>query len=379
MANGISGSDIRRGLSSFLTGTPRSELERRDMERDRARVSDLGNNQETALNSMVQSATQLKQIQDPQQKLAFLQRNKQQLSDAGIDTGYITQAEALIGSGLPDDLIKLEKITDHTIQVGQQLRSGQSGIKSSAPIEITNPETGERVRGIESFNPNTGSTSFTPVELPEGFELSRETAKAKRDAEVEATIDQEKGKLIAKQRQTISTEINKGARASRRQLPRINKLLEGLELVETGALANAKLLLGPFIPGVDPTNEQATQAQMNSLVLDIIGRFPGSVSDAETAFAKQTTANLGFTPEANKLILNHAKQAMNDLIDEESQFKEFKEGGGTAEDFEFKAVRAPQPLFSQTLGREITEQDIDDTAKARGITRDQVIEKLGVR
>lgn len=376
MANGISGSDVRRSIAAFLTGTPRSELERRDVEAERQRVSNFSERESAALESISQGATQLKLIQDPQQKLAFLQQRKQELLTAKLPTGDTDQAISMINAG---DFTGLEQLTDQAIQIGQQLRSKGGGIKSFAPVETVNPETGERVLSIPTLDPTTGLTSFKPVELPDNFELSRETAKAKRDAEVAATIASEQGKLVAKQRQTISTEINKGARSSRRQLPRINKLLEGLDLVETGAFANAKLLLGPFIPGVDPTNEQATQAQMNSLVLDIIGRFPGSVSDAETAFAKQTTANLGFTPEANKLILNHAKQAMNDLIDEESQFKEFKEGGGNAEDFEFKAVRAPQPLFSQTLGREITDQDIDDTAKTRGITREQVIEKLGIR
>ena len=376
MANGISGSDVRRGIAAFLTGTPRSELERRDVEAERQGVANFSEREEAALRSISQGATQLKQIQDPQQKLAFLQQRKQELLTAKLPTGDTDQAINMINAG---DFAGLEQITDQAIQIGQQLRSKGGGIKSFAPVETVNPETGERQLGIPTLDPTTGLTSFKTVELPPSFELIRETAKEEREADLEATIGAERGKLIAKQRQTISTEINEGARVSRRQLPRINKMIEGLELIETGAFARAKLILGPFIPGVDPTNEQAMQAQMNSLVLDIIGRFPGSVSDSETAFAKQTTANLGFTPEANKIILNHAKQAMNDFIDEEAQFKEFKEGGGKPENFEFKPVRAPQPLFSQTLGREITDQDIDDTAKARGITREQVIEKLGIR
>ena len=376
MANGISGSDIRRGIGAFLTGTPRSELERRDVEAARQGVSNFSERDISALNSIAQGATQLKQIQDPQQKLAFLQQRKDQLDSAGIDSSDTVQAMNMINAG---DFEGLEQITDQAIQIGQQLRSKGGGIKSFAPVETVNPETGERVLSIPTLDPTTGLTSFKPVELPDNFKLARETAKTRRDAEVEATIASERGKLIAKHRQTVTTEINKSARLSRRELPKINRLLEGLESLETGALAKAKLIFGPFIPGVDPTNEQAFQAQINGSVLDIIGRFTGAISDAERNFAEKTTANLGFTAEANKIIINHMKQSLNDSIDEESQFKEFIEDGGKAENFEFKAVEKPQPLFSQTLGREITDQDIDDTAKARGITREQVIEKLGIR
>lgn len=375
MANGISGSDIRRGIGAFLTGTPRSELERRDVEAARQSVTNFGESDSAALNSIAQGATQLKQIRDPQQKMAFLQQRKDQLDSAGIDSSDTVQAMNLIATG---DFAGLERVTDQAIQIGQQLRSKGGGIKSFAPVEITNEE-GIRQIGIPTLDPTTGLTAFKPVKLPDSFELARETAKDKRDAELESAIGAERGKLIAKQRQTITTEINDSARRSRRELPRINRLLEGLESVETGSLAKAKLILGPFIPGVDPSNEQAFQAQINGSVLDIIGRFTGAISDAERGFAEKTTANLGFTAEANKAIINHMKQSLNDSIDEESQFNEFRDGGGKAEDFEFKAVQKEQPLFSQTLGREITKQDILDTARARGLTEEEVIEKLGVR
>tara|TARA_R110000744_G_scaffold246942_1_gene363454 strand:- start:20693 stop:21823 length:1131 start_codon:yes stop_codon:yes gene_type:complete len=376
MANGISGSDVRRGVAAFLTGTPRSELERRDVEAERQGISNFNDKDTAALSSIAQGATQLKQIQDPQEKLKFLRQRKDQLDTAGIDSSDTVQAMNMINAG---DFEGLEQLTDQAIQLGQRLRSSGGGIKSFAPVETLNPTTGLREIGIPTLDPNTGLTAFKPVVLPEGTELSKETPEAKRNAELEASINKKRGELTAQQRHSISTEVSSNARTSRRQLPRINKLIEGLELVETGAFANAKLLLGPFIPGVDPTKEEAFSAQLNDLILDSLGKLSGPISDSDLAFIRTTTASMGKTKEANKLILNRLKQNLNDSIDEESQFKEFKQGGGKAEDFEFKAVRAPQPLFSQTLGREITDQDIDDTAKARGLTRDEVIEKLGVR
>lgn len=68
------------------------------------------------LNSIVQGAIQLKQIADPQLKLAFLQQRKRQLVQAGISTEDTDAGIAFLEAG---DLAGLEEVTDQAISLGQ--------------------------------------------------------------------------------------------------------------------------------------------------------------------------------------------------------------------------------------------------------------------
>ena len=348
--------------------------------RERRRQQPLADQQQQ-LPLLVEGAKRLSVVQDPQSKLAILNTMRGNFERAGLSTTVLDEGIQQLQSG---DLEGFQQNTDRLLALGQQLTGGGRAptTKAFAPVPTVGPE-GQRGLAIPTFDPATQQAGLQQIPLSEEIQLVKESAQEKRVGELELATAKERGKLIANQRQEIRTDINKGARESRRQLPRINKLLEGLEAVKTGRVAQAKLIFGPFIPGVDPTNEQALASQINDLVLDVLSRFPGAISEGERAFAERTTANLGFTPEANRIILTRLTERLGSAIEEENQFKKFIKKGGKAEDFEFdvgELAEEASQLFSSSLNKQVSEQDIKDTLAANpGLTREELLQRLGVQ
>lgn len=354
MANGLAFNPAFRGPGS--PGAPGVGSTRRGLaladiaqqQRTEGQLGLLGARDQAKIQSLVSGAQQLKQIRDPAQKISFLQDRIQQLDNAGISSNDTREALALAQAG---DFGQLEQITDQAIQLAPQLAGGAAA-RGFAPIETVGPG-GERGLSIPTFDPRTRQAGLEAVPLGD-VELAKETAQQKRQAELEAATAKERGKLVAQQRQKINTEINANARQARRELPKLDKLLEGLDAVSTGKFAQAKLLLGPFIPGIDPTNVQVAQQQINESILGIIGRFTGAISEGEREFSARTTANLGLTNEANRVIVQNLKGVLQASIEEEKQFKSFKKEGGKAEDFEFSP--GSQPLGKKLIFNPATNQ-----------------------
>lgn len=211
----------------------------------------------------------------------------------------------------------------------------QASVRSYAPVPATT-STGEKALAIPTFDPNTGQAALVRVDPGEDIRLARETARERREADIEAAAATEKGKLRARQRDKISTEIGTNARQATRQIPIFKDVLRGLELTGTGKLAEAKRVLGPYLPGVDPSNEQALVAAMNDLAFEELQRFTGAISDAERRFAQQTTASLGNTVEANRIILNRRIARLEAVIDESDKYRSFIDSGGSPEDFQYE-------------------------------------------
>ena len=139
----------------------------------------------------------------------------------------------------------------------------------------------------------------------------------------------------------ITKTINHNAQQAARTIPKLQVVLDQLKNVETGkyeAIGNA---LGAWIPGVDVTNTQQLMASLNQMAFEELSKFSGATSEKELEFAKNTTAQMGNTVEANRIILTHAIEALNRAIDEKSQFDGFREGGGKAGDFLYNMQQSP--------------------------------------
>ena len=139
---------------------------------------------------------------------------------------------------------------------------------------------------------------------------------------------QEKNKLLEGRRSDMIKDINKNAGFARKQIPKLRSLVSAVkdvesgQYLETGKIAQIKASIGPFIPGVDPTNEQVFLAQVNALVMETLSMMPGSLSNDELKFAISTKANLGNTPEANRIILESSIKALESAIDMQLEFKQ---------------------------------------------------------
>jgi len=131
---GLTLQGIGQGIQAFTTGTPLDQIQRKaELGRQRVTTGGLqlqGTRDTARIDSIVQGAQQLKQIADPQLKLAFLQNRKQELDRAGIDSSDTDEAIALIQAG---DLVGLEEVTDQAITLGQPratpLQQAETGLK----------------------------------------------------------------------------------------------------------------------------------------------------------------------------------------------------------------------------------------------------------
>jgi len=133
MADGLLGGlqsgarSVGEGLLSFTTGTPLPQVRQQLGE---ARLGLQSSRDETRLKSLASGAAQLKQIQDPQRKMAFLENRKVELSNAGLSTEDTDEAISLIQQGR---FAELDEVTDQAIQIGQQL-SGRGVEEQFSPV-----------------------------------------------------------------------------------------------------------------------------------------------------------------------------------------------------------------------------------------------------
>lgn len=124
MTNGIAGiasrfgRDLGEGLIASTTLTP-LPLVRQEL--GEARLGLQTSRDQARIDSLIQGAIQLKQIRDPQQKLAFLEQRRQELQRAGIGTEDTDEAIQLARAGNFDEL---ERITDQAISLGQEKAPG---------------------------------------------------------------------------------------------------------------------------------------------------------------------------------------------------------------------------------------------------------------
>lgn len=260
---------------------------------------------------------------------------------------------------------------DFTLSSGQKRFRGKTEIASVAAAQKP-PTTRERKVGdqiiTEQLDPATGTFK----------ELSRAPRFKETGPLVTVSTGQkESEKLAARSDAAVRDEVRGNARIASRELGKIRSLSKLLESTGTGALKQFAPQLSRIIPGLDFTNEQAAQAQINQFVLDRLGNFKGPTSDRELAFVNQTIQNLGNTPEANRIITRSLENVIFLAQQENRQFNDFVKGKGKPRDFvfDFQEVIFPDhPTFGS-----ITLDDVQTTAFENGITMEKTLQELRKR
>jgi len=277
---------------------------------------------------------------------------------------------------------------------GQEVARGfrKPGPSRVAPIKAEDftPES------LQKFNETGNFGELVPVEAPadpvsvigkinSDFDKGLITAE-QRDAGIEKAtrgreplvevkaFEKESARLGARSDALVRDEIRGNARTASRQLGKVRSLSKLLETTGTGALTQFLPQIGRLIPGFDATNEQAAQAQINSFVLDEMSKFKGNTSDRELAFARETVAELGNSPEANRIILRNFENVIFLSSEENRQFDEFVKGGNKARDFIFnfqKVIIPDHPTFGN-----VTLDDLQTTAFENGITIENALKEL---
>lgn len=240
-------------------------------------------------------------------------------------------------------------------------------------------------RATQTVTPiNVSGREVTPgtvAETESKIEGAKETAKQR--AKVASASDIKEQSELGTQRGKIRRTISTAAQTARRDRPKIAAVRKALDLIATGKKSQVKAALGKFIPGMDISNEEVIQSQITQFVLDTLNKQTGTKTDFDFKKASEASAAFGKTTEGNKKILDILIRNLDRSTNEEKQFKAFKKGGGDALDFEFDTgglEDEAELLFSGTLNREVSEQDIKDTLAANpGLTREALLKRLGTQ
>lgn len=178
-------------------------------------------------------------------------------------------------------------------------------------------------------------TAVLTSELELGGEATKVVEDAKQQAKIDAAAEIKEEEKLGLSRGKIASSINETAIQARRTRPQVVDVRAALDAIETGRLAQAKTILGPLIPGLDISDEEVMQSQITQFVLDTLNKQSGTKTDFDFKKASEASASLGKTTAANRRILDILIANLDRSISEQDQFKEFRKGGGKADDFKF--------------------------------------------
>ncbi len=122
-----------------------------------------------------------------------LTKRRANLVEQGFPESRLRETDdalALLDSKPGELLTRSQQVVDVAAKLRAQSTTAGSraGIKSFAPITLVNSKTKEKRLVSPSINRTTGEAELTPFDIPEGFEVSRETAEEKRAADVVAKV-----------------------------------------------------------------------------------------------------------------------------------------------------------------------------------------------
>ena len=237
------------------------------------------------------------------------------LTDQGVDSSDTQEFSEILGAGDIDTASRLVQ--------GLVSPAGR-GIQSSIQIpglgaQVTT-KTGETRLQQLPQEEQERVANFVGQQAQQKADLARQTTQARQ---------------TVKDTKSFKKGLRNNAANANRSIGKLEKLRQAVSLVGTGKDKQIKRLLGPFIPGVDPSNEQALNTQLNQFLMAELANFKGASSDGEREFAGQTVASMGNTTAANLMIINHQIDAIGQASKEWNEFKSHEKAGGTIDDFEF--------------------------------------------
>lgn len=306
MANGP---DILGAISQGLAlreqrqGAPaRRELQGLQLQgaRDQARVQ-----------SIIQSAQQLKLITTPEGKIDFLQQQRAQRQQAGTGTQEIDEALELAQAGRFD---LLEDITDRAISFGQQA-GGRAGVQFGGQ-ETLKDEAGNLFFATTKRDPRTGQvtpalTSISGQNIQPQGQLQpisgagltpQEKLAQKEKIEGIKTTESEKraiDKLTVARKQGF---VDSGIEAAD-SLANIKRSKQLLNDVKTGGF-NAAALRAKQLFGIESADEAELSAGLGKSILSQLRPiFGAAFTEREGQRLERIEASFGKSTEGNKRLL----------------------------------------------------------------------------
>lgn len=269
----------------------------------------------------------------------------------------ITQPQDVL-QGLPEELMRPAPEEAVTFPSFAERRGQKAASKPFQPITLVNPQTGEKIPYIPTYDPGTQTASLKRADLPPGFVLSTETPEERRQLDVMAArqkeIEKETGKGVAK-RQTST--IEKGIDAAE-GLVNLREARNLLDTVKTGGINAASLRAKQFF-GIESANEAELSNKLSKAVLSQLkATFGAAFTLEEGKRLERIEAGFGKSTEGNKRLLDRSitiaeraarrgLKAAKDAGDEFAvqQIEDFLSSKGLGE------IEEQQPAQSQTAGQ----------------------------
>jgi len=218
--------------------------------------------------------------------------------------------------------------------------------------------------------------------------------------EQEGSFSKELGKKMAQR----YDEIESGAIQANNMNNRLDRLGALLEQVNTGRFAGGVLALKQAARGVgidleslgvtdDVGPAEAAKALSNELALQLRNPaggagMPGAMSDKDREFLVSMVPGLMNTPEGRRTMVETSKKLNQRSVDVAKMARAYVADNGQLDQGFFTALQMwadENPLFEAPNGYqhpefgEITEEDIAETMRANNMTREQVMQQLGLQ
>ena len=219
-------------------------------------------------------------------------------------------------------------VRDISIGEGDNKKLFQTGIT----------EGGERI--TIPFDDNVSLLKLSDVEKSE-LKLKEKQTSSDIAVDQSSRIEVDKAAVKIRTARELANESRRGAtgaeiesgiilaaNTARRTRPRVDRVRAALDAIETGKFAEAKAILGPFIPLLNIDNEEVMQAEITSFILDELNRQSGTKTDFDFKNAGDASVSMGKTTLANRRILDILIANLDRTESEADQFINFVDNEG---------------------------------------------------
>jgi len=260
-------------------------------------------------------------------------RAAQALTDAGY--GQLIPQSIFDGPGKASSVKGVEgdfTFKDEAGNIFSQQTYLDTGTMTSTP-RLTDI-TGRGAQPVGQLTPVSKLGLTSSEEIKAEVDRAKAIQKAKNLAETSFAADKETQKALGELRGDINRDETQAWRLARGQQKQLNQLENALKAASTGRYSQLKTFAGQYLPGVDPSDEQALQSIVTSYALEELQKQSGPKTDFDFVKAAETQIQLGNTKKANEIILKRLKDNADYAEARWKAYKDFKNKNKNVEDFE---------------------------------------------
>jgi hypothetical protein len=225
--------------------------------------------------------------------------------------------------------------------------------KSFAPVTIINKTTKEKRLVAPVVDSITGKAKLERFDLPEGFEVSRETDEEKRAANIISEGAKAKQKVIGKNKaERRQLVIDRGVEAAD-SFANIQRAIDLLDSIKTGGSSNA-ILRAKQLFGIESADEAELSNKMSKAVLSQLrATFGAAFTATEGESLVRIEAGFGKSTEGNRRLLGQTKRIILRAANRAIRAAKAQGDNETVADIEesLKFRLDSDPVTSQKIGR----------------------------